>query len=327
MEVVAGKGDAAPEACLGWGRGVARLLAEMEERGLAHCDLSGPNLILTPEGGVELVDLEEMYSPELVRPKALPGGSPGYAHKTAPDGLWRHEADRFAGAVLLAEILGWCDARARATAWGEGYFDPAVLAERWGERVAGLFDRAWFSETLAACPTFAEWLAALPERIPEQAPPAVRGPQSDQDLSLVVYQAGEAAAADDIPEALHLYRAALPRAGGELGVLLRRKIAQLELIFGDRVGQGWTCSGCGQSVGAEHDTCPHCEKGTKPREPLAPLAADPTLVSQSAQASPRTELGGGSEADRRTAKAIVVVCAPAVILLCSLLWGWSQTLR
>jgi len=123
------------------------------------------------------VDVEQLYSSDLKRPELLPGGSPGYAHRTAPEGLWSPNADRFAGAVLIAEMLGWCDERVREAAWGENYFDPqemqreseryqtlmTVLRERWGGGVSGLFERAWRSETLADCATFGEWLVVLPE--------------------------------------------------------------------------------------------------------------------------------------------------------------------
>jgi hypothetical protein len=68
-------------------------------------------------------------------------------------------------------------------AWGESYFDPdemqqetpryrtlvEALPRHWGEEVADLFQRAWRSETLADCPTFGEWLVALPEHPVEQA--------------------------------------------------------------------------------------------------------------------------------------------------------------
>jgi len=127
----------------------------------------------------------------------LPGGSPGYAHRTAPDGLWSPDADRFAGAILLAEMLGQCDEQAHKAAWGENYFDPqemqqdserfqtliAVLRERWGRNVAGLLKRAWRSDVLADCATFGEWLVTLPEEVlavivpsplPEDEEPVVR---------------------------------------------------------------------------------------------------------------------------------------------------------
>ncbi|MBN1266497.1 MAG: hypothetical protein JXA25_13455, partial [Anaerolineales bacterium] len=173
MEVILSRELLPPLESLQRASALAAALVGMEERGLAHCDLSGPNLILPPEGGVELVDLEEMYGPELMKPEQLPGGSPGYAHRTAPQGLWNSRADRFSGAVLLAEMLGWCDERVVETAWGEGYFQPEemseesersrllkkVLAERWGQGPAELFGRAWGADTLAMSPTFNEWAA------------------------------------------------------------------------------------------------------------------------------------------------------------------------
>ena len=189
MEILVEKQGLAPEQSLALARHLAQILAGMEECGLAHCDLSGPNVLLpglspSPpgrgvggEGLVALVDVEQLYGPGLEQPRALPGGSPGYAHRTAPEGLWGLEADRFAGAVLLGEVLGWCDQRVQEMAWGENYFDPQemqqntdrehtlanVLREQWGHGVTLLFERAWYSETLADCPTFGEWLVALPQ--------------------------------------------------------------------------------------------------------------------------------------------------------------------
>ena len=189
MEVLLEKQGLVPEQCLALVRRLAQILAGMEECGLAHCDLSGPNVLLpgllpSPSTGrgtggedlVVLVDVEQFYGPGLDQPELLPSGSSGYAHRTAPHGLWSPTADRFAGAVLLGEMLGWCNERVREAAWGENYFDPqemqqeserfqtlvAFLEERWGDSVASLFERAWRSETLQDCPTFGEWLAALP---------------------------------------------------------------------------------------------------------------------------------------------------------------------
>jgi len=200
MEVLVERRTLMPEEGLALARSLAGILATMEQRRLAHCDLSGPNVLLPAllpspfqreglggEGGVALVDVEQLYGPGLERPELLPGGSPGYAHKTAPDGLWGSTADRFAGAVLLGEMLGWCDERVREASWGDNYFDPdemqregerfqmlvTVLQERWGAGVAGLFERAWRSEVLADCATFGEWLVMLPEEVPTQEAPSV----------------------------------------------------------------------------------------------------------------------------------------------------------
>jgi len=47
----------------------------------------------------------------------------------------------------------------------------SALARHYGQPVADLFERAWTSETLADCPTFGEWLVALP-LTPSPQPPS-----------------------------------------------------------------------------------------------------------------------------------------------------------
>ena len=97
---------------------LVNILIGMERSSVAHCDLSGPNVLLpifalssakakpSSISAIQIVDVEQLYSASLTRPEAIPSGSPGYAHKTSPSGLWNVEADRFAGAVLIAEIWG-----------------------------------------------------------------------------------------------------------------------------------------------------------------------------------------------------------------------------
>jgi hypothetical protein len=208
MEVLLDKPALTAEQSLSLARALARVLAEMEQESLAHCDLSGPNVLLpmlaaTPtqsaQAPVELVDVEQMYGPDLRRPDFLPSGSSGYAHRTAPEGMWSADADRFAGALLLAEMLGWCDERVRDAAWGESYFDPGemhqknerydvlatVLRERWGAPVAGLFEQAWRSGTSVECPTFGEWMMRLPRSISAPAPLSTIRPEVPQVESII----------------------------------------------------------------------------------------------------------------------------------------------
>jgi tetratricopeptide (TPR) repeat protein len=161
---------------------LASILSTAERNSIAHCDLSAANVLVTTNPvAVALVDVEDLYAPGLERPEKLPGGSPDYSHKTAPAGLWSAEADRFAGAVLLAEVLAWCDERVRRAAHGEQFFDPdeiqqashrydllhTVLQERWGRQFAGTLAEAWNSTTLDRCPPLTAWaelLANQPER-------------------------------------------------------------------------------------------------------------------------------------------------------------------
>ncbi len=229
-----------------------RILLLMEERGLAHCDLSGPNVIVTKEGTIELVDLEEMYSTDLSKPEVIPGGSPGYSHKTSPEGLWNARSDRFAGAILIAEMLGWSDERVRKAAWGEGYFNPdemqtncesyhildRVLNERWGKYVAEYFERAWRSESLMECATFAEWMAAIPESVPGR-----------EEVSISVKVHPLAAGGDfnkDKPEL-------------DEDPVTRVEEIETETFTVQMDERVWICPVCEREVDIQLEVCPFCE--------------------------------------------------------------------
>jgi serine/threonine protein kinase len=156
------------------------ILRSMEEKHVAHCDLSGPNVLINIDPvDVSLVDVEDLYAPDLKRPDKPPGGSDGYAHLTAPEGLWSEVADRFAGAILLSEMLGWCDEQVRRIAYGQSYFDPkevqkggsdrlTVLSKaveaRFGHEVTALLQHAWNSNRLEDCPSFKNWEQVLLEK-------------------------------------------------------------------------------------------------------------------------------------------------------------------
>jgi hypothetical protein len=255
-----------PETALSLARALAQVLMRMEEQGIAHCDLSAPNVmlpLLAGGAGVELVDLEGLYAPGMPQPQELSSGSAGYAHPQAASGLWSPEADRFAGAVLLAEMLGWCDPQVVQAAWGESYFDPAemqqqtpryrtlvaALERRWGSNVARLFERAWRSDTLLDCPTFGEWLVALPEHpavgqgqaLP--LPVAPPGPREEErstapaaveataEIRAFMQAARRMEDKGDLDSALKLYRQALELAQADPS--LRSLAREVELTVQD----------------------------------------------------------------------------------------------
>ncbi len=227
-------------------RGLVECLAAMEEHRLAHCDLSGPNVLLPClipsvqlgfQPAVSLVDVEQMYGPGLDRPEALPGGSPGYAHPTAGAGEWDARADRFAGAVLIAEMLGWCDDRVKQAAWGESYFEPgevgsdceryrllaSALSERWGQSVSSLFERAWSARDVSECPTFGEWLVGIPQRSREGE--ADQGTVAGQ-VSRLLLHAARLEVAGDLEKAATAYQQLLQQIS--VGDSLREEV---ELIL------------------------------------------------------------------------------------------------
>jgi serine/threonine protein kinase len=159
---------------------MAWVLYALELNQLAHCDLSSGNVIVDPHmDTVNMVDVEDLYSPWLEAPPMVPAGSAGYQHKeSSRGGQWSPMGDRFAGVVLMAEMLGWAHPEVRKSAWGESYFAPDELqksSERFDTLLKALkvydpgfaetFEAAWRSEHMEDCPPLKTWydlLDALP---------------------------------------------------------------------------------------------------------------------------------------------------------------------
>ncbi|CAM4339491.1 hypothetical protein [Paenibacillus tarimensis] len=184
-DILLEQGDFGADTSLHTARSLAEVLSYMEQRGLAHCDLSGPNVMIpgllhdiTPavKSWVQLIDIEQIYASQLDKPEHLSKGSPGYASiRPGHQPVWNKYADRFAGGVLVAEMLAWFDPDIRSLSWGESYFDPErmqedeeraellteVLRRTYGSEVAALFRQVWDSDDLLRCPTFGEWYITL----------------------------------------------------------------------------------------------------------------------------------------------------------------------
>lgn len=155
----------------------AQVLASLEEAGLAHCDIAAPNIIINgTTGRAHLIDVEDLYVPGFPAPSALPAGTEGYAHLTSPEGLWKASGDRFAGAVIMAEMAGWHDPRIRKQADEEHYFagnemqqdSPRYQLMRevltdLNPTLSDLFEQAWLSPTLEDCPPLKTWAEAVSE--------------------------------------------------------------------------------------------------------------------------------------------------------------------
>lgn len=158
----------------------ARALCELERRGNAHTDIAGGNIVVRRSDfkRVELLDLEGVYIPGTSSPRRLSYGSPGYQHRR-PDrqGQWSPYGDRFAGAILLTEMLTWWSSvvRARVPEDAMSLFLPEELQKREGVRwqivrdllwslspaLLDLFDQAWTSSHLKDCPDFRSWHLCL----------------------------------------------------------------------------------------------------------------------------------------------------------------------
>lgn len=251
QEVVQKRKPLGPEQSRALAQAFARVLTGMEERSMAHCDLSGPNVVVS-EGldGVSLVDVEDLYAPGLPRPATPPGGSSGYARNgMSAEGLWGPHADRFAGAVLFGEMLGWCDGRMREAAAGEAYFLPqemqteceryrvlvGVLGERWGMGVVEALTAAWRSRSLEECPSLGEWArtvkAAAPPTVGDMVADAERLLELDKtDAAIGVlrdaYRKDREVAGAAFADALHVRGQRKQREGDHEGALADYRDAQ-----------------------------------------------------------------------------------------------------
>lgn len=157
-------------------KNLCSVLADLESRGLAHCDISADNFIFTNDySKVELVDIEEMFGPGLSKPSIPPGGTPGYTPEwVRAKGNWDKDADRYAAGVLLAEILGWQSQSVRTEKYGQTYFHASEIGteckrlqvllnelEKLDDRLAQLLTRVWFSSKFSDCPKISEWSVVI----------------------------------------------------------------------------------------------------------------------------------------------------------------------
>jgi serine/threonine protein kinase len=155
---------------------MAWTLYALEINYLAHCDLSSGNVIIDPKlDMIHLVDVEDLYSPWLTPPPMVPAGTPGYQHQeSGKGGQWGPLGDRFAGALLLAEMLGWSHPNVRKAAYGESFFAPNEIqkeSERYDILRSALqiydpgfaeaFEATWWAQSLDECPPLKTWYDLL----------------------------------------------------------------------------------------------------------------------------------------------------------------------
>ena len=153
-------------------------LSSLESRGLSHTDVAGSNILVLPGlRSIELLDMENLYVPGSP-PSCLSYGTPGYQHRRlGARGQWRAEGDRFAGAILLTEMLTWWhpEVRGHTPPGADSLFRPEELQESEPPLLpvvrAALqeicppalkrFEQAWTSSDLSDCPTLDQWAACF----------------------------------------------------------------------------------------------------------------------------------------------------------------------
>ncbi|PYP85755.1 MAG: hypothetical protein DMF61_15600 [Blastocatellia bacterium AA13] len=162
-------------------RSLSQEIQWLEGQDISHRDLSGGNVLVDAANGqVHLVDWEGMFRAELPAPGCLRRGTYGYiapfvAGKGVSDGrfTWRARADRFALAVICAEILcvsaefpatsddGFCGQDELYVRSGPCLSAMTEILERTFFRAALLLKRALAADDFDDCPSPADWAASV----------------------------------------------------------------------------------------------------------------------------------------------------------------------
>jgi hypothetical protein len=165
-----------------------RVLRGLEEKSLAHTDIAPGNVAIVDGSGIELLDLEDIYTPDSPLPRHGSGGSVGYRHQGSNPGkaVWCKEADRYAGAILAAEMLALADPNLARLATDEGFFGENCRSAQGREKFAKaeaclhklaprfleVFRRSWTAPNLTECPALAELHNSIEVAVDKSAKPA-----------------------------------------------------------------------------------------------------------------------------------------------------------
>lgn len=167
---------------------LGRVVCNLEAQGLAHCDLSSNNFLIAPDfSSIQLVDIENMYGPDLARPTPnISYGTIGYRTPwIAEHGLWAPDSDRFAFAILLAEICTWHNKEIRENkAEDTSFFKEDEIGERCErytlmtkyladlhQPLANLFEQAWSAQDSSQCPRVSRWMDEIRSmEVPSDSP-------------------------------------------------------------------------------------------------------------------------------------------------------------
>lgn len=242
-DILHSRSELTVEQCRTLALNFAGMLAEMEQRGVAHSDLSSSNVILsglsqqiTPTSGItiELVDVEDLFAEGLNEPDYLPEGKTGYTAAFAGEDVqWGIYNSRFAGAIMLCEMLAWSDPEIVQCAWGDSYFDPnemqqeceryslmhRTLEQTYGMETAGLLARVWNAKDLPYCPSFGEWVLVLTAAVATQVPVVEKN-----ENSLLEEHYQEQDESRDVQQSTQLEMSALPDVNMNEGLAKARQL-------------------------------------------------------------------------------------------------------
>jgi hypothetical protein len=155
-----------------------KVLDGLEAAGIAHTDISAGNVAVDLKAlDVQLLDLEDLFITGVVAPPHQNAGSKGYRHHTCDLGktCWCPEGDRYAAAIMAAEILILADAQLAGKVTEDGFFighcrtiegnnrfrEAKARLNPIAPRFTQLLESSWNAGTLKECPTIAALRAAI----------------------------------------------------------------------------------------------------------------------------------------------------------------------
>lgn len=177
------------------GMNLAECIDRLEAGGCCHRDLSASNVFVDQDGRIYLIDWDSLCHPNLPFQANTTVGTAGYIapFTRAASGAWdascswRPYADRYALAILIAEILltgaGRAPAQEDGTMFAQKQLedpDNGLTKERiddlWRlDRAAGqLLWKALHASSFGTCPPPAQWRCVLRKALRGQQPPTDR---------------------------------------------------------------------------------------------------------------------------------------------------------
>ena len=159
---------------------LAYALAELERQGIAHGDIAYSNILFDWERDeLYIIDIEDMYHESLTKPATITKGGGTNGYRFSDDFTsWSPLADRFAGAIMISEILSLVNDECNEASAEESYLKQDEIKDRFNEdcdsyrtlyytiedinvKWSKLLHQAWNATNLNHIPTLTDWETAL----------------------------------------------------------------------------------------------------------------------------------------------------------------------
>jgi hypothetical protein len=210
---------------------IAHALAELEQHEIAHGDIASTNVLFDwTHDKIYIIDIEDMYHAALPRPASIAKGSgtPGYRFDSAYTS-WSPYADRFAGAIIICEVLSLVNPECNEISAEESYFTQDDLNIRYSEdcdryrvlyravsnqhaQLSQLLHYVWNETSLSNLPSLSTWADTLgrPATYEDLYPQQHAEPALVDATSMDTHAVVERAAIEAVDHPLPIHNASVP---------------------------------------------------------------------------------------------------------------------